>query len=203
MSEQRIGVLLFSLLLAITISGCMAGGGRTIVLGTWDPTRQALEGAVVRGGRVGNCVHPPAPFEDTHLVGTWVDNLGMGIHTTLVLRDDYTYTQEFDSPDSGEHYRSAGDQRWWVERRESGIPLLHLEGMPDCENGWGVECKGNPEPGGGVWWDWCTGASIRFKDEVVLLITGVHNPPMPPRGLLLRYLKDDPDTPVGAFELQE
>ncbi len=190
-------------LLAAGLAGCSAGRGDATVVANWDPTRQVLEGAVLRGGRGGKCTPPPAPFQDSALVGTWVDHLGVGAHTTLILRADHTYTQIYVAPVSGVHYESAGDQRWWVEERDSGIPLLHLQGMPDCANRRGPDCAANQEPGGGVWWDWCTGASVRFQDEVVVLITGVNSPPFPPRSLWLRYLKADPDYPVGAFELQE
>jgi hypothetical protein len=188
----------------ITLACC--GMCRYAFQGEWDPTKQALNGAVLQGNRdSGGCtaILPPETFQEADLVGMWVAKYGGDSTDTLIIREDGTYRQIFDDPIPGYHYE--GDwQRWWLEPRESGISHLHMEGMRKCDS-ISEDCR--REGGGGgdwLWFDFCEHRAVQMRGEVILLVVGVPDRfTQPPRGILLRQLSGDPDTVGGTFKLQE
>lgn len=174
--------------------------------GEWDPTKQALTGAVLQGNQGSEgctSVLPPETFQEAHLVGTWVARYGGNATDTLIIREDGTYKQIFDDPIPGYQYESDW-QKWGIEYKESGIPYLHMEGMRKCD---GISARCRREGGGGddiLWFDFCEHRVIPMRGEVILLVVGVPERfTQPTRGILLRQLSADPDSVGGTFRLQE
>jgi len=146
------------------------------------------------GNRVGSCQPPPESFQESDLVGTWVAKYAYGTDT-LILKEDGTYKQIYDNPQTGDHYESDW-REWWLEYRESGIPNLHLKGMkPD----------GISESPDSLWHDFCEGRAVEVHGEVILLVIGApaNRVESSPRGIELWHLKPDADTFSRPFFLQE
>lgn len=144
----------------------------------------------LRGKSVGKCQPPPESFQESDLVGTWVAK-----YDTLILKEDGTYKQIYDNPQTGDHYESDW-QEWWVEYRESGIPYLHLKGMkPD----------GIGESPDSSWRDFCEDRTVEVHGEMILLVIGApaNRVEPSPRSIELWYLKPDADTFSRPFFLQE
>jgi len=198
MVELSVGAL-------ITLGCC--GMCTYAIQGEWDPTKQALTGAVLQGNRGSEgctAILPPETFQEADLVGIWIAKYGGDSTDTLVIREDGTYRQIFDDPIPGYHYESDW-QRWWLEPRESGIPHLHMERMRKCD---GISERCRREGGGGddiLWFDFCEHRVIAMRGGIILLVVGVPSNYLdqPPRGILLRQLSSDPDTVGGTFRLQE
>lgn len=201
-----VGVLVGACLIAVTSLAWVGKLGSYSILGDWNPSRRALKGVVLRGDgtqKMGRCILPPETFQESDLIGTWEAEFGTPGNTTLVLREDGTYKQIYDNPDTGHFYESDW-QGWWIEYRESGIPNLHMEGMRLCDHS-AKDCEREAGGGAGPWFDYCERRTVEMRGEVVLLLVGVSsglvNPP--PRGIVLLYLKPDPDSIARSFQLQE
>jgi hypothetical protein len=160
---------------------------------------------MVMNGNPG-CPLPPPSFNETDLIGTWVGKPGTATFTTLTLYDDHTYKQIYKDPYINLVYESEGKPKWRLELRESGIHLLHLEKMKDCDNNLS-SCEKNIEtkPAPVLWGDPCEGTLIKQNEEVILLITGIPKDWAEkfPRNILLRYLEPDPDANPKLFQLNE
>lgn len=145
-------------------------------------------------GMIGRCPLPPESFQESDLVGTWVARYAYGTDT-LILKEDGTYQQIYDNPQTGDYYESDW-QEWWVEYRESGIPNLHLKGMkPD----------GISKDSDSLWHDFCEDRAVEVHGEVMLLVIGASasRAESSPRGIELWHLKPNADTFSRPFFLQE
>jgi hypothetical protein len=135
-----------------------------------------------------SCPALPATFKEMDLIGTWVTSYSLNDKDTLIIKEDGTYKQIYDSPDAGKRYESDW-QEWRVEYRESGFIRLHLEGMRRCSD---IDSICDRE-GGGVdpdlftAIDYCEGEVIEMPDEIILIVTGAKDDP--PRGILLRHAR--------------
>jgi hypothetical protein len=147
------------------------------------------------GSSIGKCQPPPESFEESDLIGIWVSKYADGDTDTLILKEDHTYQQVHDDPQTGAHSESDW-QKWWVEYREDGIPYLHLIGMTPY---------GFSEESDSLWHDFCSGEAVTVQGEVVLLVLGVpgNRAESSPRGVELWHLKPNPDTFSRPFLLKE
>lgn len=154
---------------------------------------------------VPGCALPPTSFKESDLIGTWVGKPGTATFTTLTLYEDHTYKQIYKDPYINLVYESEAKPKWWLEYRKSGIHLLHLDKMKDCDNDLS-SCEKNvaTKPAPILWGDPCEGTLIKQEDEVILLITGIPENWSEnfPRSILLRYLEPDPDANPKIFQLK-
>jgi hypothetical protein len=141
------------------------------------------------------------------LIGTWQSRHGSWATDTIILREDGTYKQVYYSQPNDYYYESTWNE-WWLEHRASGGLYLHLDGMRYCLSTDEV-CR-KEGGGGGNWtyYDRCEGRSIPMDGQVILTITGVEGIRFPgidlaPGGIVLWYLRSDPDTTDDFFLLQE
>jgi hypothetical protein len=189
----------------ITLACC--GMCTYTIQGEWDPTKEALTGAVLqedRGNKGCTSILPPETLQESDIVGTWIAKYGSAATDTLILKEDGTYKQIYNNSITDYHYESDW-QKWWLEHRESGIPHLHMEKMRKCD---GISERCRREGGGGddiLWFDFCEHRMIAMRGEIILLVVSVPSNyfDQPPRGILLRQLSGDPDTVGGTFKLQE
>jgi hypothetical protein len=101
------------------------------------------------------------------LLHTMVDKPGTATFTTLTLHEDHTYKQIYKDPYINLIYKSEEKPKWRLEYRKSGIHLLHLEKMKDCDNDLS-SCEKNAatKPAPILWGDPCEGTLIKQEDEV-------------------------------------
>lgn len=169
-----------------------------------DPSK-TVSGAVLQGqtneSRQG-CVLPPQPFKDSDVVGTWVAQT-VTFTDTIILREDYTYTQMYSNRATGDKFEIQA-QKWWIEYRGIGRPYLHLEGMHKCDDL--NQCRQQGGGGGNrLWYDFCEGRVIKMPDEVILIVLGL------PEGrkskakwtIELYHLMPDPDSSPTYFVPQQ
>ncbi len=151
------------------------------------------------------CSLPPPSFKEADLIGTWVGKPGTSTYTTLTLYEDHTYKQIYKDPYINLVYESEEKPSWWLEYRKSGIHLLHLDKMKNCDNDLS-SCDQSlaTKPAPILWGDPCEGTLIKQEDEVILLITGIPEnwSEMFHRNILLRYLEPDPDANPKIFQLK-
>jgi hypothetical protein len=152
---------------------------------------------------------PPLPetFTEAALIGTWQSRHGSWATDTIILRGDGTYQQVYHSRPNDYYYESTGNE-WWLERRASGGLYLHLDNMRYCLST--DELCRKEDGGGGDWtyYDRCEGRSIPMGGQVILTVTGVEGIRFPgidsaPRGIVLWYLRTEPDRGDRFFLLQE
>lgn len=153
------------------------------------------------------CSPLPDTFDQTDLVGTWTSKRGNLSTDTIVIHEDGTFRQTFHRRANNYFYESPWN-RWWLERKTSGGVYLHLEGMHYCIST--DEMCEREGGGGGNWtfYDKCEGRSVSMVNEVILVVTGTEGVRYPgielaPRGIMLRYLRSDPDTTDHFFFLEE
>jgi hypothetical protein len=149
-----------------------------------------------------SCPPLPSTFQESDLIGTWVASYSLNDKDILTLKEDGTYKQVYDDPDSGQRYES-GWQKWWIEQRDSGFIRLYLKGMRRAGE---IESIFN-RAGGGIdpdiftAIDYCEGEIVAMPDEIVLIVTGAKNEV--PRGIILRQTRLAGSEWTWSFELQE
>jgi hypothetical protein len=87
------------------------------------------------------CTLPSEGFTVADLVGTWIAGTP-DQRDTLIIKADGTYKQiihiEF-SELPPKNFESDW-QKWWLERGNNGVPVLHLEGYRLCGYNAGISC---------------------------------------------------------------
>jgi hypothetical protein len=141
-------------------------------------------------------------FQESDLIGTWVASYWSHDTDTLIIREDGTYKQIYNDPDSSFHYESDW-QEWWTEPRPSGYLRLHLKGMhrfDDLPDVWEREGGGTSSKTT----DYCESVEVRMPDEVVLIVTGVlEREKSIPRGIKLRQTRLAGSDWYYTFKFQE
>lgn len=155
------------------------------------------------------CPSVPETFGEDDLVGTWqAIYFPNQVTDTLVLRENGMYQQVYENRRIDYYYTSEWNH-WYVEHRSSGGLYLHLERMRYCVSATEVCIH---EEGGGSWpyYDPCENRSVRnMGNEVILIVQGgaeMIYPGIesdPPRGIVLRHMRSNAESPDAIFVLQE
>lgn len=135
------------------------------------------------------CPALPPSFEESSLIGEWRAEYGLGVDT-LVLADDHTYEQQYTRDTDGFEFQN-GPHRWALEARTGGGFFLHLSQMRRCDDTDELCTQLSGGSGERYWFDFCGGEYVQMRDEVILLVSGVHKVDgmtLPPEGVILRHM---------------
>jgi hypothetical protein len=183
---------LFSKLLLILACGLLTA----CILLSSSPVQQSIPTQTPRA-----CPTLPATFKENDLIGTWRASYALEDQDTLIIKEDGTYKQIYES--QGDILVETEWLKWWLEKRESGYMRLHLENMRRCDD---LRSICNREGGGldskeYTAIDMCEGSVIEMPHEVVLIVTGANYET--PRGIILRHTRIAGSDWYWAFEFVE
>ncbi len=185
---------------AIGVGGCiLVLVAPPLIREVGETTSEGRTG-VVAGETGGDCMPPPT-FQEEDLLGTWSAGNDQR-NDTLVLSEGGRYRQTIETESPPFSYESE-TLAWWVESREGGLPLLHLEGMRLCVYSLSPDCERAPAEVD-RWYDFCSNSIVESRGEGLLIIAGVRPEfDQPLRGIELLPLTKDPDTAGWPYHLEE
>lgn len=181
--KKGVPIILWFLILLFSLTSCS---------GTLTTTRTKEKSA--------SCPIVPTAFDETDIIGTWVAEYGINQVDILIIRNDGTYKQIYETDTS--RYESAW-QRWWLEYRDGRYYRLHLEGMRRCDDILSIcnRVGGGINPTEYTAIDYCENDVIEMPNEVVLIVTGTSYETI--RNIILRQARLSGSNWTWSFSFKE